>query len=106
MGSIHGKSSCESEDETCIVVCFMRSLWRDFSPPYPQGGHCMTPHLLAAEADRIQDFIFCASRLREVVGGSQLLSRFCQEGTRALLQHYQGDLVQDLIVHDGGAFRI
>jgi hypothetical protein len=36
-------------------------------------------YLIAAEADRIQDLIFRSSRLREVVGGSQLLSRFCQD---------------------------
>jgi hypothetical protein len=38
----------------------------------------MTRWLLAAEADQIQDSIFRSSRLREVVGGSQLLTRFCR----------------------------
>lgn len=36
----------------------------------------MARYLLAAEADQIQDFIFRASHLREVVGGSQLMTRF------------------------------
>ncbi len=63
------------------------------------------PWLLAAEADQIQDLIFRSSRLREVVGGSQLLSRFCREGAPALLARHDGE-TEDLIVNDGGAFRI
>lgn len=39
----------------------------------------MTKYLLVAEADRIQDLIFRSSQLREVVGGSQLLTRFGEE---------------------------
>lgn len=61
-------------------------------------------YLLAAEADKIQDFIFRSSRLREVVGASQLLSRFCNspDGALALAEHYGGDVV----VNDGGSFRV
>jgi hypothetical protein len=59
--------------------------------------------LLAAEADQIQDVVFRASHLREVIGGSQLLSRFCREGAKKLLKHHPGG---ELIVNDGGAFRI
>lgn len=67
----------------------------------------MTRYLLAAEADQIQDFIFRAARLREVVGGSQLLSRFCKEGVPALLAHGgYGTAKPDVIISDGGAFRI
>ncbi|MBI3960146.1 MAG: hypothetical protein HY328_15135 [Chloroflexi bacterium] len=62
----------------------------------------MTRYLLAAEADKIQDFIFRSSRLREVVGASQLLSRFCQEGIVPLREQYSGQE----IVNDGGSFRI
>jgi hypothetical protein len=64
--------------------------------------------LLAAEVDQIQDFVFRSSRLREVVGGSQLLSRFCGEGAAELLKQgrYGGDSAKDIIVNDGGAFRI
>ncbi len=65
----------------------------------------MNRWLLAAEADQIQDLIFRASRLREVVGGSQLLTRFCREGAEELLRQLGGSL-DDLIIHDGGAFRI
>lgn len=61
----------------------------------------MTEYLLAAEADQIQDFIFRASHLREVVGGSQLLTRFCNEVPQKLLG--KGERI---IVNDGGAFRV
>ncbi|MFZ5591097.1 MAG: hypothetical protein ACOY81_04720, partial [Bacillota bacterium] len=60
----------------------------------------MTKHLLAAEADKIQDLIFRSSRLREVVGGSQLLTRFCREVPPLL----QSD--GEIITSDGGGFRI
>jgi hypothetical protein len=66
----------------------------------------MARYLLAAEADQIQDFVFRASRLREVVGGSQLLSRFCKEGAVELLKKHGGDPAKDIIINDGGGFRI
>lgn len=66
----------------------------------------MTRYLLAAEADKIQDLIFRSSRLREVVGGSQLLTRFCAEAPCYLLPHYGGEVNRDIIIHDGGSFRI
>lgn len=59
-------------------------------------------YLLAAEADKIQDFIFRSSRLREVVGASQLLSRFCRSVEDTLARDYGGDVV----VNDGGSFRV
>jgi hypothetical protein len=62
----------------------------------------MTKHLLAAEADQIQDFIFRASHLREVVGGSQLLTRFCEGVPGLLLNGEQADVV----VRNGGSFRV
>lgn len=65
----------------------------------------MTTYLLAAEADKIQDFIFRSSRLREVVGASQLLSRFCQEGIAPLLEKHDVTAEQ-ILVNDGGSFRI
>lgn len=63
----------------------------------------MTQYLLAAEADQIQDFIFRASHLREVVGGSQLLTRFGdrKDGAPPAL----GVPDKDLIVSGGGSFR-
>jgi hypothetical protein len=63
----------------------------------------MTQYLLAAEADKIQDFVFRSSRLREVVGGSQLLSRFCEE-VPSLLKPL-GDSM-DIVISAGGSFRI
>lgn len=73
----------------------------------------MTKYLLAAEADQIQDLIFRASRLREVVGGSQLLTRFCREGAETLVQEFVKQQIKqipglkvNMVVHDGGAFRI
>lgn len=65
----------------------------------------MTRFLLAAEADQIQDLLFRSSRLREVVGGSQLLSQFCREGAEELLTQ-RGGTPEQLIVNDGGAFRV
>ncbi|MCB2160716.1 hypothetical protein KQH40_01375 [bacterium] len=56
----------------------------------------MTRYVLAAEADKIQDLIFRSSKLREVVGGSQLLTKFCQEAAEG----------QDVITNDGGSFRL
>ncbi len=62
------------------------------------------PYLLAAEADKIQDFIFRSSRLREVVGASQLLTRFCRsvEGKDTLAKDHR----YEVVVNDGGSFRI
>lgn len=60
----------------------------------------MPRYLLAAEADRIQDLIFRSARLREVAGGSQLLTRFCDEVPRLLSPEAQ------IVVNDGGSFRI
>ena len=62
----------------------------------------MTRHLVAAEADKIQDFVFRASHLREVTGGSSLLSRFCKEVPKGCL----GCQEDDIIISDGGAFRL
>jgi sirohydrochlorin ferrochelatase len=59
-------------------------------------------YLLAAEADKIQDFIFRSSRLREVVGASQLLTRFCRSVEDTLASEYKGQIV----VNDGGSFRV
>jgi hypothetical protein len=63
----------------------------------------MTQYLLAAEADKIQDFVFRSSRLREVVGGSQLLSRFCEEVPTLLNSPRDG---MDIVINSGGSFRI
>lgn len=61
----------------------------------------MTQYLLAAEVDKIQDLIFRSSRLREVIGGSQLLSRFCKEVPAKLAPPGM-----QVIVSDGGSFRL
>lgn len=66
----------------------------------------MSRFLLAAEADKIQDLLFRSSRLREVVGGSQLLTRFCREVPRLLLKYHGGDPEKDVIIKDGGSFRV
>jgi hypothetical protein len=66
----------------------------------------MTRYVMAAEADQIQDFIFRSSRLVQVVGGSGLLSRFGQEVAPALVHHFGGDPKRDVVVNDGGSFRI
>ncbi len=61
----------------------------------------MTRYLLAAEADKIQDLLFRSARLREVVGGSQLLTRFCREVPEKLRVP-----ADDVLISDGGGFRI
>lgn len=63
----------------------------------------MTRYLLAAEADQIQDFVFRAAHLREVVGGSQILTRFGdrEEGAPPTLRVSK----EDLVVSGGGNFR-
>lgn len=66
----------------------------------------MARYLLAAEVDKIQDFIFRSARLREVVGGSQLLNRFCEDVPRYLMEHFGGDPYSDIIISNGGSFRI
>ncbi|SHE31479.1 Cas10/Cmr2 second palm domain-containing protein [Desulforamulus putei] len=58
-------------------------------------------YLLAAEADKIQDFIFRASQLQEVVGGSQILRRFCEE-----VPEYLRPRPAEVVVAGGGSFRL
>ncbi len=70
----------------------------------------MTHYLLAAEANRIQDFIFRSAHLREVLGGSQLLKDFCDTAAPALLDEVMRvassppERAGELIVNDGGSF--
>jgi hypothetical protein len=69
----------------------------------------MTQWLLAAEADKIQDFIFRSSRLIQVVGGSGLLTRFCAEAPELLLARQEkshSEVTPHIIVSDGGKFLI
>lgn len=70
----------------------------------------MSRWLLSAEADKIQDLVFRSTRLRGVVGGSQLLTRFCGEGTRELLSRQRKKpreaVEDDILVADGGSFSI
>ncbi|MBN1920780.1 MAG: hypothetical protein JW892_06010 [Anaerolineae bacterium] len=59
----------------------------------------MTRWILTAEADKIQHLVFRSSKLRDVVGGSQLLTDFCADATRTIPD-------QDRIVADGGSFTL
>ena len=61
----------------------------------------MKRYLLAAEADKIQDLLFRSAHLREVVGGSQLLTRFCREVPAKL-----GIPADNVLISDGGSFRL
>ncbi len=63
----------------------------------------MMQYILAAEADKIQDFVFRSSKLREVVGGSQLLSRFCEEVPSLLKPPGAG---MEMVISAGGGFCI
>ncbi len=58
----------------------------------------MTRHLVAADADQIQNLLLRSSHLREVIGGSMLLTRFCQ-GVKQ-------ELRTDAIISAGGNFRL
>ncbi|GAB6163955.1 hypothetical protein JCM12298_31150 [Desulfothermus naphthae] len=58
-------------------------------------------YLFVAEADKIQDLIFRSSKLREVSGGSQMLSEFC-EVSKELAKKFNGEV----IISSGGSFRI
>ena len=66
--------------------------------------------LLAAEADKIQDFVFRSSRLIEVAGGSSLLARFCATVPQRLLALHTGRPVSvddaDVIIAAGGGVRL
>jgi hypothetical protein len=68
----------------------------------------MTRWLLAAEADKIQDFVFRSSRLVQVVGGSGLLARFCEEAPGLIIERHTGRRPapddEDIIIADGGSF--
>lgn len=66
----------------------------------------MSAYLLAAEADKIQDILFRSSRLREVVGGSQLLNEFCEKGAELLLGEFADKNKDKILINDGGAFRV
>jgi len=66
----------------------------------------MTRYLLAAEADKIQDLLFRSAKLREVAGGSQLLSRFCDEVPALLDPRLRNRQKKDVVISKGGSFRI
>lgn len=61
--------------------------------------------MLAVEADRIQEFIFRSSRLRGVVGGSEMIAYFCRAVVPALIDARYAARVE-ILVADGGAFRL
>lgn len=70
----------------------------------------MSRWLLAAEADKIQDFIFRSSRLVQVAGGSGLLTRFCKQVPPLIIEKHTGRRPEpddpDIIIADGGSFRL
>lgn len=67
----------------------------------------MTFYLCAAEADRIQDLVFSPSRLREVVGASQLLTSFSEHIRGCLRDPMAYNLDDaDILVCGGGAIRV
>jgi len=69
----------------------------------------MAQYLLAAGADRIQDLLFRSSQLREVVGGSQLLTRFCEHEDNKDMLYLLSDrlgITPDVITSGGGSFRL
>jgi len=66
----------------------------------------MSKYLVAADADQIQNFLFRASHLREVIGGSMQLESFCKESTKGALDSVGGKVDNNLIISAGGSFRL
>jgi hypothetical protein len=67
----------------------------------------MTKYLIAADADKIQDFLFRSARLRQIVGGSQLLLEFSKTITDKLAQREgSGNGTAEIIINAGGNFRV
>jgi hypothetical protein len=62
----------------------------------------MSKFLFVAESDKIQDLLFRSSRLQEVIGGSQLLTAFCEEEIRDLILELGGETK----ISSAGSFRI
>ncbi|MBD3213034.1 MAG: hypothetical protein GF311_10540 [Candidatus Lokiarchaeota archaeon] len=50
----------------------------------------MTEYLITAEADKIQDLIFRSSKLKEIIGGSELLRNFCNSTVPILIGEFNG----------------
>lgn len=62
----------------------------------------MKKFLFVAESDKIQDLLFRSSRLQEVVGGSQLLTVFCEKRIKELAPRFGGETK----ISSAGSFRI
>ena len=62
----------------------------------------MSEHLFVAEADKIQDLLFRSSKLREIAGGSQMLTEFCKDAVPLLITRFGGKE----IISAGGSFRV
>ena len=65
----------------------------------------MKNYLIAADADKIQDFLFRSARLRQISGGSQMLIQF-EETIRELLKHHNQSDPNAAIVNNGGNLRV
>jgi len=59
-----------------------------------------------AEANKIQDLVFRSAYLRQVVGASGLLKRFCEEGVAALQGAMPAGRRCETVVNDGGSFSL
>lgn len=66
----------------------------------------MKRYLVAADADQIQNLLFRSSHLREVIGGSMMLSQFCKEETNPALAKIIAYFHGKVILNDGGSFRL
>lgn len=66
----------------------------------------MARYLVAADADQIQHLLFRSSHLREVIGGSMLLTKFCKETTSKIVSAVEGNSDNDVIINDAGNFRL
>lgn len=62
----------------------------------------MSKFLFVAESDKIQDLLFRSSRLQEVIGGSQLLTAFCEGEIKDLIERFGGEPK----ISSAGSFRI
>ncbi len=66
----------------------------------------MTRYLVAADADKIQDLLFGSARLREVAGGSRMLSRFCEASGALWEKREGGKSGREFLICSGGGWRV
>jgi len=62
------------------------------------------PYLVTAEIDSIQEYIFRSTKMKEIVGASNLIQRFSQEMPKYICNKIGVKFVDVKIISDGGTF--